>query len=337
MRATIKDIAREAGVSITTVSRVINGEEKGVGPLTRKKVLEVAKQLNYSPNHVARSLVMKKTQVIGVIIPDIINPFFPELIRGIEDVAAEANYSIILCNSDGDDLKEKNYLTLLKDKGVDGIVYTGVHGINEENATFLKQLDIPFVCLDRAFQDKNINCVSDDGVYGMYIAVKYLIEKGHKEIAYLSGSMETSTGKDRLEGYKKALKESKFEVCDKLIVEGNFDLESGSNGVLELLKRNSKYTAIACANDSIAIGAIAKLRELNIQIPKQVSVVGYDDVQMAKLCCPPLTTIAQDKYGMGQKTMQVLLKQINNEYLKNEFIIIKSKLVKRDSVAKRGE
>lgn len=337
MKATIKDIAKKAGVSITTVSRVINGSPKGVGEKTRKRVEKVAKELNYSPNFVARSLVMKKTQAIGVIIPDISNPFFPELIRGIEDRAAKENYSLILCNSDGDETKEQAYMKLLKDKGTDGIIYTGVHGLDVARSRFLKTLGVPFVCLDRAPAEENMDSVCDDGAQGMYEMVRYLIQKGHEKIAYFTGDMAASTAKERKKGYEGALKENGICLQEALVVAGLFDVESGRLGVETLIDRKVDFTAIACANDLIAMGALLALRARNISVPAQVSVTGYDDIQMAQHCFPALTTMAQNKYELGKSTVHLLLQKMKQKTTDGHTVTFQSTLILRDSVAQRRE
>lgn len=334
MGVTIKDIAKEANVSISTVSRVINRKDKGVGENTKKRVVEVIKRLNYLPNNAARSLVIKKTHVMGVIIPDITNPFFPELIRGIEDTASRWGYSILLCNSDDNIKKERKYFNLLKSKGVDGIIYAGANSNTEEE---VGHLSLPMVFLDRVIQGRACSYVCDDGEYGMYTMVNYLIGSGHREIAYFGGNMDVSTEQERKKGYIKALKEHGIKVNDGLIFKGNFDIKSGRENIEILLSRKISFTAIACANDAMAIGAIAGLNKNNIQVPNQISVTGYDDIEMAKYCYPPLTTMAQDKYTIGKTIVELLVRVINGEQKENISLELRSKLMERDSVIRRGD
>lgn len=329
---TIKDVAKKAGVSIATVSRIINGKDKGFSDNTKKRVREVIESLNYSPNDVARSLVMRKTHVLGAVIPDVTNPFFSEVIRGIEDRASEFGYSILLCNSDDDAVKEEKYIHLLKEKGVDGIIYAEASTMVEKE---IHNLDLPIVFLDRAMGKYDCSWICDDGEYGMYQIICYLIEKGHREIAYFSGHEGGANEPERREGYRKALVDNGILFDPEKVFLGAFDSESGQANVLRLLESKKSFSAIACANDLIAIGAIAELRKQGIAVPDQISVTGYDDIKISKYCYPPLTTMAQEKYGMGKRAVEILVQNIADDATKGQSEQLLSVLVERDSVKEK--
>ncbi len=335
MRVTIKDIAKEAGVSITTVSRVINNKTEGVGEETRERILKIIDEKGYTPNYIARGLVLKKTQVVGVIIPDIMNPFFPEIIRGVEDTAAKHGYNIILCNTDSKWDKEKEYIKLLIDKYVDGIIYTGSMQSDRENIEELMDSSIPFVFLDRFVHVDGASYVCDDGVAGMYEMVSYLIEEGHRNIAYISGARESSTARDRLEGYKKALIDHGIPFNPELVVHGDYKMSSGKLGMGELLKLPYQFTAVACANDLMAVGALDTLHEKGIEVPKEISITGYDDIYLAGMTYPKLTTMAQAKYSLGVQAMKLLVELMDGKSTGAEEIVLRPRLVVRDSVERR--
>lgn len=332
MRFTIKDVAECAEVSIATVSRIINGKDKGFSEATKQRVREVIKNMNYSPNDVARSLVMKKTYILGVVVPDVSSPFFSEVIRGIEETASELGYSILLCNSNDDAKREEKYIHLLKEKGIDGIIYAQVNTAIEKE---IQQLEVPIVFLDKAMDKYEYSWICDDGEYGMYRMVRYLIEKGHREIVYFSGNKGWANEPERRNGYRKALLEHGIPFEPDRIFWGSFDFESGHQNVKRLLESKQNFSAIACANDLIAIGAISGLAKRGIKVPSEVSVTGYDDIQMAAYCVPALTTMAQETYDMGKRAVEILIQNISNKVTKGSSEQVRSVLVERDSVREK--
>ena len=327
MGKTIKDIAKEANVSIATVSRVINNKYEGVGEETRERIKKIMKEMDYRPSGIARGLVTKKTYTLGLLVPDISNPFFPDIVKGVEDKASEMGYNIILCNSDDNTEKEITSIRILKEKCVDGIVCIGANNEDSKGMELLKEYNIPFVHIDRS---SHADCLSvySDGGFGMYIMTKFLIEKGHKNIAYIKGSVRN----ERLEGFLKAIGENGLSFDNDLIYNGNYRLQGGIDGAKYLLDKNKEFTAIICENDLMAVGVIEYLEENNIKVPCDISVTGYDDIYISNIITPKLTTIHQDTYGMGKISVEMLLKSIDGETLTKNEIILEPKLIVRKSV-----
>ncbi|WP_422446600.1 LacI family DNA-binding transcriptional regulator [Thermoanaerobacterium sp. DL9XJH110] len=334
--ATIKDIAKLANVSITTVSRVLNGKFDGVSETTRKRIEKIAGELNYRPNRLARGLVTKRTNTLGLILPDITNPFFPQIVRAVEDTANKFGYNLILCNTDDDSGKERLYIQVLKEKCVDGIVFTTSTNPSAENIKQLIDFGIPFVLVDRYIDIDHLPGVYTDGVSGMYQAVKHLIEMGHEKIAFISGPKQSKTANQRFLGYVKALEEHGISVRDGLIKDGNFKMSGGQNAIKDLLACGEDFTAVACANDLMAVGAMEVLRQEGIKIPEEISITGFDNISLSNVVHPKLTTVEQPSYEMGQKATAMLVKLIEGRPLKKNEVVLKPRLIVRDSVAKRG-
>ncbi|WP_326907682.1 LacI family DNA-binding transcriptional regulator [Sedimentibacter sp. MB31-C6] len=337
MKITIKEVAKEAGVSIATVSMIINKKDKNITDATRMKVLEVVKKHNYIPNAMAGSLVTQRTNIIGLILPDITNPFFPGIARGAEDKANKSGYSIIFCNTDDQLEVEEKYIENLTKKMVDGIIIA--HSSNSKKMPkILERCKAPVILIDRDFYSENIRGkVLVDNLNGAYKGVNYLIKNGYKKIAFLSGSLKTRTATDRLEGYKMALKDNSIKFNELLVKSGEYRIEWGKNGVKKLLSTNEDFDSIFCGNDLIAIGAMKELKENGYHIPEDIGVMGFDDIYMAGLVDPPLTTIRQPIYEMGYKAMELLIDNINNKNnkisnpQKMKSIILETKIIERNS------
>ncbi len=338
MKITIKEIAKEAGVSIATVSMIINNKDKNISDATRIRVLNVIKKYNYIPNAMAGSLVTQRTHIIGLILPDITNPFFPGIARGAEDKANEAGYSIIFCNTDDKLEVEEKYIETLTKKMADGIIIA--HSSNSEKMSeILERCKVPIILIDRDFYSENIRGkVLVNNLEGSYDGVTYLINKGYKKIAYLSGSLKTKTAQDRLEGYKKALIDNDIKFSNSLIKYGNYKIDWGRIGVNELLSESEKFDAIFCGNDLIAIGAIKELKSMGFKIPNDIGVMGFDDIYLAGLVEPSLTTIRQPNYQMGYIAMELLLENLNNSDKNNTYnkevktITLKAEIIERNSI-----
>lgn len=307
---TIKEIAHEANVSIATVSMILNNKECRISDSTRKRVVEIASNLNYIPNTMARSLVTKRTKTIGLIMPDITNPFFPEIARGAEDKASQENYSIIYCNTDDDIGREEKYIETLTEKMVDGIILA--HSSDREGGnTKLKKCRVPIVLIDRDYDIPNIaGKVMVNNKDASKKAVEYLYNKGYKKIVYIAGSMNTQTAKDRLEGYKSTVTEKGLHLNENNIKVGEYKSRWGEKAVWELIEDGIEFDAIYCGNDLIAIGAIKTLKKNGIKIPEDVGVIGFDDIYMSSMLEPELTTVKQPNYEMGYKATELLIKSI---------------------------
>lgn len=330
MAASIKDVAREAGVSIATVSRVLNDIDV-VNEETKKKVLEAIKKLEYRPNIVARSLKTQKTRTVGILIPDISSQFYPEIVRGAEDVANIYGYNVMLCNSDFDIDKEKEYLRVLKEKMVDGVLYMS-SSLEKDILNLINELDVKTVLVETDDKEANLPSVTIDNVKATYEATKYLIDKDIKDIAFVGVSNEDNNAwKKRFTGYKNALEENNIEFKKELTYFHNLKVETGYNGIIEILNRGLKPQAVVCATDEIAIGVINALRDKGMKVPEDVSVIGFNDIELARAFYPKLTTISQPMYDMGSVSMRMLIKLINNKVLEEGHFELDYKLIERDS------
>lgn len=324
---TIKDIARMAKVSTATVSKVLNGKDQYISQETRKKILDIVEREGYIPNGVAKSLKMKKTKTIGVIMPDVMNPFFAEMARGAEDAAEKKGYTVIICNSDNNKNKEEKYLNMLQEKMVDGIIMTASEGIS---SSAIEKCNIPMVLVDRVLEsDKPIGNIAINNVKGTFMATNYLIDKGCKNIGFISSKIVNDLSKDRFEGYKLALKKKGFKVNESKIYLGNFTIETGYNGVQYLFSKG-EVDGICCGNDLIAIGAIRSIKEKGLNIPDDIKVIGFDDISISKYVDPPLTTIRQPIYKMGLEAVNMLISIIEKKS-KNMKKVLNVELVERRS------
>lgn len=335
---TINDIAQKAGVSKATVSRVLNNPEK-VAPRTRERVLSVIRATNYRPNPMARALNIRKTGIIGVVVSDITNPFYAVMVKSIEEVCRAHQYYIFLCSTDGRKEEEEFYVCSLIDKKVDGIILAATQ-MDSDNIHLLQELkeaDIPFVFVSRLPQERELyDYVMVDNVQGGYVATKYLISLGHEKIAYLGGRWGTSSNLDRFEGYKKALMESGFPVHEEYLFCGEFRMEGGyQEGIKMLSLRENRPTAVFCANDNMAIGLIEACREHGVEVPQEISVIGFDDIPLSAIKSIQLTTISQSIPELGALSGKILIDKILDPQKKGlrQQIVFPPKLVIRKTCA----
>lgn len=311
MGITINDIAKLAGVSKTTVSKVINKKDESISQATKDKIHRIMKEQNYVPNKLAQSLVTKKTKTIGLIIPDIRNPFFTDISRGAEDYASKEGYNIIFCSTDEDCDREIQSVSTLCEKMVDGIIFAPSSNTSNSDDSY-KNLKIPMVLVDKNINDVNSKgLVKVDNECATYESTNHLIGLGHRKILFLSGPIKNDIAKERLEGFMKALKENNIECNECEVIEGKYKYE----WALEFIRNMDRieYSAICCANDLMAIGVIHGLREKNINVPKDISVVGFDDIETAKLIDPSLTTVSQPSYEMGKRASEILINSLKNK------------------------
>ncbi|HHV83812.1 MAG TPA: LacI family transcriptional regulator [Tepidanaerobacter syntrophicus] len=335
MPVTIYDVAKKAKVSIATVSRVINNSNV-VTEKTRQQVEQAIQELNYAPNVIASALTKKSTLTLGLLIPDISNPFFSELARGVEDASNDFGFNIIICNTDYSLEKEATYTNLLRQKSVDGFIISTAY-YNDENVINLLKENVPLVLLGRDIEDSRdypIDVVGSDNVKGGYIATKHLIELGHEKIACLLGPRQIKVNLEREIGYLKALREAKIKVHDEIIAHGDFKLEFGYQKTIEILKGPIKPTAFFAANDLTALGVIKAVKSLGLSVPKDVSVIGYDNTILAEITDPSLTTINQQMRKMGYLATEMLIKRIKRERTPGKKIVLDVDLTVRDSTFK---
>lgn len=323
---TLKDVAEKAKVSVSTVSYVLNNK-KIVRPETFKRINDAIQELGYVPNLVARGLKTKRTLTLGIILPDIANMFFAEIIRGIEDTVNEFGYSIILCNTDNDDKREVKYLSTLLSKDIDGMIFIGTGKVHQISR---KATKVPIVVVDRKV-GRDFCSVYTDNIKGGYLATKYLLQKYKKEVVILSGSTSLNTFFDRMVGYRDALKESGIEYNEALVHECDFTYEGGFKAVNKLLDSGINFRSIFAANDFIAIGAIRALVEKGIKIPQEVAIVGYDDIPISSVFIPSLSTVKQPKYEIGKKSAELIMEIIQNDSYNNKQLILEPSLVLRET------
>ncbi len=314
-KITIKDIARIANVSHTTVSRAINDKSR-IHPKTKEKILSIARELNYQPNFFARSLITKRTKILGLVITTIANPFYIELAQGIETTARAFGYNIILCSTDYELSNEKKYIDMLRSKGVDGIIFTSAH-IGDPNIIELAEEGFPIILVNRrtyhpTVRDK-VDYVGVDNILGGYLAVEHLIRLGHERIGIIGGSSESSVGFERLEGGKKALKNYGLEMREDYFLEGDFLKESGYQGGKRFLRMEKPPTAIFSTNDYMALGTYQALLEEGVRIPEEIALVGFNDIEFSSMRGIELTTVGQKKYEMGALAVKKLVERIEGD------------------------
>ncbi|MFH5830956.1 LacI family DNA-binding transcriptional regulator [Halalkalibaculum sp. DA3122] len=328
---TVEDVAEEANVSTATVSRVFSGSAK-VNTKTTERVIKAAKKLNYRPSRVARRLRVKSTQsmVIGLIVTDLQNPFFSEIARGVEDVAYENKNGVIVCNSDENLKKEHFYLDTLLDEQVAGLIMAPTSG-NHEYIQEIVDQNVPVVFVDRHIPSLNVDTVTVDNENGAYKAVKRLIGLGHRRIGIITGIKGIYTTDQRYNGYVKALDEHNIPVDEELVAYGNSKEQGGIEGTRKLLSLDTPPTAIFSTNNLMTLGCFEEMYRQNVNVPDDISIVGFDDMSWASALNPPLTAVRQPGYELGTTAAELLLKRlrdpartISNIELHSELIIRKS-------------
>jgi len=319
MATTIKDIARRANVSTATVSRVIN-DIGGYGDETRDRVLAAAKELGYYKNEAATSLVTNKTKTIGIIIPDVSTSFYGNIVTGIEDIAYDYGYSVILTHAGVEGKRLVDSLKLMVNRRVDGIMIVSIY-LNQERQELVRQLGVPTILLSTISEDKQLPYIKVDDYEAMYYATHYLIQQNHQKIPLAGINPDDAVaGKPRLAGYLNCLEDNQLAVDDSLIVFGDFSFESGQQAMKQYLHQTMP-TAIVCASDDVALGVISVAHQAGIRVPEQLSVVGYDNTSIAWMTTPPLTTIAQPFYEMGARGCQRLIHSITKKQVMTSEII----------------
>jgi len=330
MKPTIYDVATKAGVSIATVSKVLNNTGR-ISEKTRNHVLKVMQSLNYQPSVMASALTGKSTYTIGLLIPDLANPFFSELARSIEDRGHELGYNLVICSTDYNTQKEAKYIDLLKRKSVDGIILaSGFEDTSEVEK--LIQENFPVTIVARDFPLSEVNSVSIDDFQGGYEATSYLIKLGHERIAIVA--RDVWSNRERMRGYKKALEDHNLGEYTPFEFAQETNVESGRKLALKYLSSPTPPTAIFACNDLLAIGVIQTARELNLHVPDDISVVGFDNTIIATLVDPELTTMAQPIKTMGHEVMDLMVEVIKKERLNKRRIVLSPNLVIRRSTTK---
>lgn len=334
---TLKQIANELGVSVMTVSRVVNNKSN-VDEKTRKRVMEKAISMGYTPNHVAKSLVSQKTYTIGVVLPEIHHIFFSEVVSGIEEVVYNMNYQLFLINSAENYEREKKGIDALRAKRVDGILISCSE--NSDDVDYYKRVidsGLPFVFFDRCVENIGASCVSVNDHGSSKMITAHLARLGRKKIAHLSGPEKISVGQQRREGYLKALHEYNLESRESWIEESGFREEGGYNAMKRLLKQDgdNRPDAVVAVNDPVAFGAMKAIREAGLKIPDDIAIVGFSDDIRSELMPEPLTTVRQPAYTLGKKAAEKLIRTIENEDEPKENIELITEVVVRKSCGAR--
>ena len=337
MALTIKDIASMAGVSKGTVSRVINNNPEGVSEETREKILKLIDEVGYVPNKMARSITVAETKTIGLIIPDVQNPFFPQVIRGVEDCAMENGYTVFLCNSDSDIKKEQKYLYTFLEKRVDGIIINTSGDLNDKKLTALiHKSNIPIVILDRKIKElSRYPGVYVDNARAAREGVSYLIENGASNIAYIAGVKDVYTVEERLKGYCMALEDAGIIINKGYLSYGGYNIHSGYERTREMLTDNPEIDGIFAGCDTIAIGVLKALRELNKKVPEDIQLLGFDNITMSGEMVPPITTVSQPMYDMGYQAARMLLASIQDKTIHQADQYLETDLMIRESTRKK--
>jgi LacI family transcriptional regulator len=333
-RITISEVAREAGVSTMTVSRVLNGRGE-ITQETRARVQAIIEKLGYRPNSLARNLKTQTTQTLGLIVPDITNPFFPEFVKGAEDKAAELGYAMILCDFGRNSAHEKRALQLLEDKRVDGLILCS-SGLPDEELIALLRNQRSVVLFDRLVEPGIAGVVRVDDIYGGMLAANHLIAIGRRKLGILSGPKYYLGSAQRRYGFLSASDSRK----DKPHVLSESPCEPDENGGYEvakvLLTAHPDIDGLFCFNDLVALGALQAAGELGIQVPRQLAIIGFDDIRLARLTSPQLTTIRVDKYGLGVGSVELLLKRLQLQSAEdNSEVVFRPELVVRGSAPER--
>ena len=330
--STIQDVAKAAGVSSATISRVLNNSSS-VSEQTRAIVLNTIKKLNYQPNFLGRNLRRSETRMILVLLPSISNPFYSGIVKGIEDVGHKNGYNVMLCNTDSEKQRELVYLDLLKSKLADGIIFMATELDSEELSRIGR--NYPAVQCCEYNEGAFISHVSIDNFIASYKAVKHLISLGHRKIGMISCSNNFISTIQREAGYKKALGDHGITLNPDFLIYGDYSFKSGLRATTQFLNMQDCPSAIFSISDSMAIGAIKAVREYGFNVPEDIAVVGFDDISLASMYDPPLTTVSQPRYDLGCMAMEILLKQIKGEIKEPINIVIEHELVIRNSTIKQ--
>ncbi|WP_318471494.1 substrate-binding domain-containing protein [Photobacterium leiognathi] len=330
--ATMKDVAKLAGVSTSTVSHVIN-KTRFVSEEISERVNKAAKELNYyAPSALARSFKVNRTKTIGMLVTTSTNPFFGEVVKGVERSCYQQGYSLILCNTEGDHQRMHESINILLQKRVDGLILMCATLEGEHFDIFEHYADIPVVVMDWGPMQFTSDKIQDNSLRGGYMAAKYLIDAGHSEIGCITGPLDRIQAEMRYNGYLQAMDEAGFSVKPSWVVEADFECEGGYNAFSQLHANGTLPSALVVANDMMAMGVINAANEVGIQIPEQLSIIGYDDIHIAKFMSPSLTTIHQPKYRLGQAAVETLLTRLDEPETAPRIIELEPTLVERNSV-----
>ncbi|MGO4184289.1 LacI family DNA-binding transcriptional regulator [Paenibacillus sp. MCAF9] len=331
---TIKDIAKAASVSVTTVSRALNGYDD-VNEGTRLKIKTIADQLGYSPNMAARSLISKKTKTLGLLLSNVTrdsskdNIAF-EVLCGINDRSGELDYDLVLFSTTPQKQKVKSYKTLCQERGVDGVIIMGIR-LDDPYLEEIVSSDIPCVLIDITLQGPNVGYVTSDNTTGALAATNHLLESGHRHIAMINGHEQAAVSLLRLEGYRQALQSSSVPFDETLVLNGSFSEHGGREAARQILSSRPEVTAIFCSSDLMALGALQGVKDMGKKVPDDISIIGFDNIDLTAYCTPALTTVHQHKYELGSQAAQILIEMLEGKEIIHH-VMLGTELMIRDSV-----
>jgi len=328
-RVTMADVAREAGVSVMTVSRVMNNKDQ-VRPATCQRVLDVVERLGYRPSGIARGLATQRTGTLGLVVLDVANPFFADVARGAEERAYAEGYNVFLCNTDEDPQREMAVLGSLEEKRVDGLVLCSSRlGESELRAALVRYPAV--VLVNRRLGGDGAGAVLVDDEAGARMATRHLLQAGHRAVGFLAGPRTSYSGRERAKGYRTALSDAGLSFNPVWMCHCSPVVEGGHEAARQLLIAHPELTALFCYNDLVAVGALQACAELGRRVPDDVAVVGFDDILLAALVTPPLTTCRVPRYELGAQAMQLLLDRIDGGLDKCEEVVLRPELIVRAS------
>ena len=327
----MKDVARMAGVSTSTVSHVINND-RFVSEAIREKVDAAIKELNYAPSALARSLKLNQTRTIGMLITASTNPFYSELVRGVERSCFERGYSLVLCNTEGDEQRMNRNLETLMQKRVDGLLLLCTETHQPSKEIIQRYPSIPTVMMDWAPFDGTSDLIQDNSLLGGDMATQHLIDKGHTRIACITGPLDKTPARLRLEGYLSAMERAGLAIPDGYRITGDFEFNGGFEAMQKLLAQELRPQAVVIGNDAMAFGAYQALYQAGLRVPDDMAIVGYDDIELARYMTPPLTTIHQPKDELGELAIDVLIHRMAQPTLQQQRLQLTPVLMERGSV-----
>lgn len=334
--ATIKDVAQHAGVSVTTVSHVVN-ETRHVSPQGRERVMAAIRELGYVPSQVARSLKSNSTRTLGMLIPNSSNPYFAEIVRVVEDRCFAAGYTLVLCNTDDLPQRQGVYLQVLAERRIDGLIVVST-GSDETLAKQLHGLKMPTVLLDREIDDPECDLVETAHMQGALLAVRHLQSLGHRRVACIGGPAGVASSEQRVQGWRLALAEGGAAPTDTdaLLWRGGFTSQGGYEAMHAILRTDDRPSAVFVCNDLMAIGALRAVHEIGLRVPDDLSLVGFDDIELAAYSSPPLTTVAQPKEHIGALAVDMLLERVDGRRHEPRKVMLQPELRVRASTARLG-
>ncbi len=329
--ASMNEVAKRAGVSIATVSRVLNNSTS-VNEDTRDRILKTIKELKYNPSRVAKRLRSKSGagNMIGVMIPDIRNPFYVDVLRGVESVIYEHGYVMIVCNFGQSEEREAGYIRILESEAIDGLIAAPVHEVNPRLEKMIEN-GMPVVCIDRGLSKVDVDLVCVNNEESAYNAVSYLIQRGYKRIGHVGGLPTIPSSKAREVGYCRALIESGLEVYENLVVNGDSSYDSGVSITEQLLSQKEKPDALFCANNLLTLGALEVINRRGLKVPEDIGIIGFDDMNWACSLNPPLTAVHQPANEIGRRAGELLIQRIKDPSRETTEIVLNTELRVRKS------